>query len=64
MVVHANEIGVDEMERYRNMFREHEGDFISYHIYLKEVTVKRGFAGSGMEYFLANLKRCLVKIKI
>lgn len=62
MVVHTNEVGAEEMERYRRLFREHEGDFISYHIYLQEDTVKRGFMGRGMEYLLANLKCCLVKL--
>lgn len=63
MVVHVNEVDEEGMERYRKLFRCHEGDFVSYDTYFQEKTVKRGFWGQCWERFLAGCKRRLVKLK-
>lgn len=63
MVVHVNEVDEAGMERYRRMLREHQKDFISYSTYLKEKSVNRGFWGHSAEYFLANCKHGLVRLK-
>lgn len=62
MVIHANTITDAEREKYRNIFREHGKDMISYSEYLKLEPVKRGMFGRIKEYLLAVMKRLLVKI--
>lgn len=63
MVVHANEISEEGMERYRKMFAEYKDKFVSYSEYLKQEPVKRGAFGHCREYILATAKRWLVKVK-
>lgn len=63
MVIHANEISEEGMERYKKMFAEHKDKFISYEEYLQQKSVKRGALGRCKEYVLANAKRFLVKVK-
>lgn len=63
MVVHANEVDKAGMERYRRMFREHQGDFISYSTYLQEQSKNRGFWGHGTEFILARCKHSLVRLR-
>lgn len=63
LVVHANEISDEGMERYRKMFAEHKDKFISYDTYLEQESVRRGFWGHCREHMLATTKRLLVKVK-
>lgn len=63
MVIHANEISDEGMERYRRLFAEHKDTFISYSEYLRQESSRRGALGHCREYVLANVKRWLVKLK-
>lgn len=63
MVVHANEIDDEGMERYRKMFAVHQDKFISYEEYLQQKSTKKGAFRRCSEYMLANVKHWLVKLK-
>lgn len=59
MVVHANTMTQDDMERCRRVFAEN--NVVSYEEYLREQTAGRGMCGRICEYALANIKHLLVK---
>lgn len=63
MVVHTNSIDDEGMERYRRLFSEYQGSFVSYDTYLQEKSVGRGFWGHMAEYMLACFKHSIVKLK-
>lgn len=59
MVIHANTMTENDMERCRRILEEK--DVVSYGEYLKEKIGKRGIFGRIKEYILANVKHMLVK---
>ncbi len=63
MVIHANSLTEEDLNRYRKIFETHEKDFISYHCYLNTDSKRRSFFGHFREAFLARLKHNLVKLK-
>ena len=63
MVLHANTITEKDKERYKNIFKEHGRDMISYSEYLEAEVVKRNFFGRWKEFFMAKIKFLLVSIK-
>ena len=63
MVLHANTITEKDKERYKNIFKEHGKDMISYSEYLEAEAVKRNFFGRWKEFFMAKIKFLLVSIK-
>lgn len=60
MVVHANTI--DDMDYYRNIFRNYRDKFMDYSEYLRINPQKQTAAGRKKEYLLARLKHLLVKL--
>lgn len=64
MVLHANTITEKDKERYRNIFREHGKDMISYSEYLQVQPVKRGCLGHVAEYLMAKIKFLLTTVLV
>ena len=64
LVIHTNEIDREGMEKYRKLFMEHRKDLVSYDSFYREKIRRRGIWGRCAEFFLAGLKRNLVKLKV
>ena len=63
MVVHTGTIKEEELSRYEGYFHTEGAEWISYEEYLRQVPVKRGVWGRGVEFLMAKAKYLLVKIK-
>lgn len=63
MVIHANMISEQGIEKYAALFEKQQDKFISYTDYLNVPPVRRHLAGNVKEWIMAKSKHFLVKIK-